>query len=92
MGGFEQGGAFGFGLPFFLAPFVLLLALWSIFWKGLALWHSGRKGDHWWFIALLVLNTAGILELIYLFGVLKLKGHQLFSKDTNIPVSHEESK
>jgi len=72
------GGAYG-GMPFW-QPFILLLVLWSLFWKGLALWHSARKGQSWWFFILLILNTAGILEIIYLFGVLKLKSSQLFGK------------
>ena len=61
-------------------PLLLLFVIWSIFWKGLALWHSGRRGQVWWFVILLVINTVGILEIIYLFGVLKLKFSQLFSK------------
>lgn len=63
-----------------LLPFLPILLLWVIFWKGLALWHSGRKGHAWWFLALLFINTLGILEIVYLFGVLKLKLSQLFSK------------
>ena len=62
------------------APLLPLMMLWSIFWKGLALWHSGRKGNAWWFVILLVVNTVGILEIIYLFAILKLKFAQLFSK------------
>ena len=60
--------------------FLPALMLWSIFWKGLALWHSGRRGQAWWFVVLLVVNTMGILEIIYLFAVIKLKFPQLFSK------------
>jgi hypothetical protein len=63
-----------------LAPFLPVLMLWTVFWKGLALWHSGRRGNPWWFVALLFINTMGILEIIYLFGVIKLKLSQLFSK------------
>jgi methionyl-tRNA synthetase len=61
-----------------LAFFVVLI--WSFVWKGLALWHSAKRHSPYWFIAFLVINTAGILEIIYLFGVLKLKFNQLFSK------------
>lgn len=61
-------------------PLIVLLALWVIFWKGLALWHSGRRGQPCWFIVLLILNTFGILEIIYLFAVAKLKFSTLFSK------------
>jgi hypothetical protein len=63
-----------------IAPFLPYLLLWSIFWKGLALWHSGRRGQAWWFVVLLVVNTVGILEIIYLFAVVKLKWSELFSK------------
>lgn len=63
-------------------PSLLLLLLWSVFWKGLALWHSGRRGQPWWFVIFLIVNTAGILEIIYLFLVAKLKGSELFSKQT----------
>jgi hypothetical protein len=59
---------------------LLLVILWSLFWKGLALWHSGRRGQPWWFVILLIVNTFGILEIIYLFAVLKLKPSKLFSK------------
>ena len=59
---------------------LLVLMVWSIFWKGLALWHSGRKGDAWWFIVLLLVNTLGILEMIYLLGVRKVSISNLFSK------------
>jgi Family of unknown function (DUF5652) len=63
-----------------LAPILPLLLLWESFWKGLALWHSGRRGQSWWFVILLVVNTVGILEIIYLFGIAKLKWSELFSK------------
>ena len=52
--------------------------LWSLFWKGLALWHAARRGDAWWFTGILLINTAGIFEIIYLFGFAKLKGGELF--------------
>ena len=72
----------GLGAPTWipLAGFAfLVLVLWSVFWKGLALWHSAQRGQPWWFLILLVVNTAGILEIIYLFGIAKLKVHTLFT-------------
>ncbi|MGC8651261.1 MAG: DUF5652 family protein [Minisyncoccia bacterium] len=47
--------------------FMYLFITWYIFWKGLALWKSARRGEKWWFIILLVLNTFGLLEILYLF-------------------------
>jgi hypothetical protein len=57
--------AFGLGG---LTAFFIILAVWSIAWKGVALWFSARNYQKNWFIAILILNPAGILEIIYLFG------------------------
>lgn len=43
------------------------LYLWSIFWKGLALWKSANLKQRNWFVGLLILNTIGILDIAYLF-------------------------
>lgn len=42
------------------------LLTWSAIWKGIALWKCGRKNQIVWFLIILVLNTAGILPIIYL--------------------------
>lgn len=52
---------------------LFLLAIWSVVWKGLALWKAARVGSKPWFIALLVINTMGILEIIYVFFLSKKK-------------------
>ena len=59
--------------------FFIGIVLWALFWKGLALWHSARRGSPWWFVILLLVNMVGVLELFYLFFVAKLKPHELFS-------------
>ncbi len=43
-------------------PFVIL----DLVLKGFALWRSARKSQNWWFVALLVVNSLGILPAIYL--------------------------
>ncbi len=50
-----------------------LIMLWSIIWKGIALWKAGRLGQKAWFVILLVVNTFGILEIIYIFAVARKK-------------------
>ena len=50
----------------FFVPLLILLA-WNLVWKGLALWRAVNRCDTWWFVAFLVFNTLGILEIIYLF-------------------------
>ena len=44
---------------------------WSLFWKGIALWRAANLKQRNWFVVLLIVNTVGILELIYLFGFAK---------------------
>jgi len=44
-----------------------VLTLWAIPWKGIALWKSARMEQKWWFIALLLINTAAILDILYIF-------------------------
>jgi len=64
---------FNWGFPFF--PNLLLLWLvitlavvWSMAWKGIALWRAGRNGHLVWFIVLFIFNTLGILPIIYIFA------------------------
>jgi predicted membrane protein len=61
---------FGLGAGFSIV--VLIFVLWTVFWKGWALWIAARKGEMWWFLAILIVNTAGILEIIYLFFFKKM--------------------
>ena len=57
---------FGIAVLGVLLPIIILVAIWTIVLKGFALWYSARAGQKWWFVALLVINTLGILEIIYL--------------------------
>ncbi len=45
---------------------LVLVIIWSVIWKGIALWHAARNNQKGWYIALLIINTIGILEIIYL--------------------------
>jgi len=45
---------------------ILPLMLWDVVWKGIALWHAARNGQRNWFIVLMVVNSVGILPIIYL--------------------------
>ena len=45
---------------------LIILSLWAIPWKAMALWRSARKGQVGWFILLMLVNTLGVLEIIYL--------------------------
>ena len=55
--------------PYYLA----LILIWMMVWKGFGLWRAAERKDRGWFIAILILNTLGLLEIIYLFFVAKPK-------------------
>ena len=42
------------------------LLIWSLCWKGFALWRAGRNNQPVWFVACLAVNTLGLLEIVYL--------------------------
>ena len=58
-------------LPFwgFMAfgSLLALVIIWSLVWKGMALWKAAQRKDLVWFIVFLFVNTAGILEILYLY-------------------------
>lgn len=52
---------------YFKYPWVLpLFLIWSIFFKGMALWQAAQKRQLSWFLIILVVNTVGLLEILYL--------------------------
>jgi len=69
---------------------IWLILLWTLPWKGVALWKAARNEHKWWFIALLVLNTMAILEIIYIFFFSKKKG--LIEKKEEITETQEQEK
>lgn len=52
-------------------PVIFTVAIWSLSWKGFALWRAARSSDKKWFIALLLVNSLGLLEILYLFIINK---------------------
>ncbi|MEW6141872.1 MAG: DUF5652 family protein [Chloroflexota bacterium] len=57
-------------MPFDLGSFGLVfwfVLVWSMVWKGIALWKAGRNGQLGWYVAMFIVNTAGILEILYIF-------------------------
>ncbi len=64
------------GFPFLAGIFWFLIPLavvWEMAWKGVALWRAGRNAHLAWFIALFIVNTLGILPIIYIFAFSKKK-------------------
>jgi Family of unknown function (DUF5652) len=48
-----------------------IIIVWSLIWKGVALWKAARNSHTVWYVFMLIVNTAGILEIIYIFGFSK---------------------
>lgn len=57
-----------FGIPPWL---FILLVVWTVIWKGLALWRAAHRQSKPWFVFFLVINTMGIVEIIYLYFISK---------------------
>ena len=67
-GGWGNEGFLGLGFGL-----IALLIVWSLYWKGTALWTAAKNNQKEWFIALLIINTAGLLEIFYLYVIAKKK-------------------
>lgn len=46
--------------------YLLPIIIWELYWKGVGLWRAAKLDHQKWFIAILILNTLGILPIIYL--------------------------
>ncbi len=60
-------------LEFGFIVFLSILIIWTIPWKGVALWMSAKNDHKWWFVAMLLINSLAILEIVYIFGFSKNK-------------------
>jgi len=65
-------GPFGMRMPDIpparRAAFVAVI-VWSLAWKGVSLWRAARNGSKPWFVTLLLTNTLGVLDAVYLFVI-----------------------
>lgn len=61
----------------------VILLLWVIAWKGIALWIAARNGSKPWFIVLLIINTLGILEILYVFFFSKMGKNKIQAQENN---------
>ncbi|HRH24632.1 MAG TPA: DUF5652 family protein [Candidatus Paceibacterota bacterium] len=90
------GTAFGFGGAL-VALLFLIIALWSLAWKLVAVWHAARNKQRLWMVALILVNTVGVLEIIYLAWFRKdnngvgSNDFYPFLKDFKNPLVHESA-
>jgi hypothetical protein len=67
---------------------ILIIGVWSLVWKGLALWKAARKPHKIWFVVLLITNTIGILEILYIYIFSEMK----FDKKSNLSNKNSKKK
>ena len=56
-------------IPLWVYP----ILIWTIIWKATAAWKAARKGHLLWFVAFFIINTAGVLPIVYIFFFQNLK-------------------
>jgi hypothetical protein len=49
-----------------LIPTIIIIALWDIVWKLIALWKAARANHLAWYLCIAIFNTIGILPIIYI--------------------------
>jgi len=49
-----------------LVPLIIILSVWDGIWKLIALWKAARNNELAWFICIALLNTVGILPIVYI--------------------------
>ena len=50
-----------------ISPLIIIAAIWSLPWKGVAMWKAAQNKSVWWFVALLITNTFALLDMLYIF-------------------------
>ncbi len=53
-------------LPGWARRILAAVVVWDLVWRGMALWRAAKRREPIWFVSLLVLNTAGVLPIVYL--------------------------
>lgn len=46
---------------------LIIILVWTAIWKLLGLWKSARNNHPIWFVALALINTVGILPILYIY-------------------------
>ena len=65
------GGQFIEGISDEQLALLVLVQIWDLIWKSLALWRAARNKDVFWFVLLILINSAGLLPAFYLFYISK---------------------
>jgi hypothetical protein len=61
------------GIPTWAFFILGIIFVWTYVWKLLALWKSATQKSVVWFIVLALVNTMGILEILYIYVFSNMK-------------------
>lgn len=56
-----------------MTTLLIVVIAWTMIWKGLAMWKAARSGAKIWFVVLLLVNTLGLLDILYYYYIHKKK-------------------
>lgn len=63
--------------PHYISPgfiiFLGIIMIWSMIWKGFGMWKAAEKKSPAWFVILFIINTLGILDILYIYVFSKYK-------------------
>lgn len=46
---------------------IIVIGVWEMIWKFMAMWRASKNNSVAWFIVLGILNTIGILPILYIY-------------------------
>jgi len=67
-----------------LAAALAAIFIWSLIWKGLALWKSAINRHKIWFVVILIVNTVGILEILYIYVFSKMNWNKKTNREKSV--------
>lgn len=76
MAGYWASYLSGMGLSVGMLFLLFLIMVWDLVWKLMAMWKASKKHSVVWFVVLSIINTAGILPMLYLYVFSKMKFHK----------------
>ena len=53
--------------PPLLYYWMIPLIIWSITWKAIDIWKAARNRQLGWFLVLFIINSAGLLPILYIY-------------------------
>jgi len=54
------------GMPGWFMSVIIVLIIWEVIWKLIAMWKAAKNNHLAWFICIALINTIGILPIVYI--------------------------